>query len=147
MLDAVAPILEVLEQLNSATDSGSEEVELDFEKLTSALEADLTFLGNASTQTSNLRRLKLMEDINKDLVAYTTEQEEHFTAQAPMLFGNEFMKNATEHWEQVKALRKMRDCPSTPGFQKAYSRPGRKKVAVRRTPYNKEARTAPKVQK
>ena len=59
-----------------------------------------------------------MEDINKDLVAYTTEQKEHFTAQAPVLFGNDFMKNATEHWEQVKALRKMRDRSSTLGFHK-----------------------------
>ena len=24
-----------------------------------------------------------------------------------MLFGNKFMKNATEHWEQVKALQKI----------------------------------------
>ena len=88
-----------------------------------------------------------MEDINKDLVPYTMDQEEHFTAQAPMLFGNEFMKNATEHLEQVKALQKMRDHPSTSGFQKAYSRPGKKKITVQRTPYNKEARAAPKVQK
>ena len=48
-----------------------------------------------------------MEDVNKELVTYTTEQEEHFIAQVPMLFGNEFMKNATEHWEQAKALHKM----------------------------------------
>ena len=148
MLDAVGPISEALEQLNIASDNESEEIELDLEKLGSALEAALTFLGNASTQTSNLRRVKLMEDINKELVTYTTEQEEHFTAQAPMLFGNEFMKNATEHWEQVKALRKMRDRPSTSSvFQKSYSCPGKKKVAVRRAPYSKEARSAPKVQK
>ena len=38
-----------------------------------------------------------------------------------MLFGNEFMKNATEHWEQVKALQKMQGRPVTSGFQKAYS--------------------------
>ena len=101
MLDAVGPILEALEQLNIAADSESEEMELDLEKLGStleaALEATLTFLGNASTQTSNLRHVKLIEDINKDLVTYSTEQEDHFTAQAPILFGNEFMKNATEH--------------------------------------------------
>ena len=125
MLDAVGPISEALEQLNIAADSESEEMELDLEKLGSALEAILTFLGNASTQTSNLRHVKLIEDINKDLVTYTTEQEDHFTAQAPILFGNEFMKNATEHWE-VKALWKMRDRPSSLGFQKVYSRPGKK---------------------
>ena len=38
-----------------------------------------------------------MEDINKDLVPFTMEQEAHFTAQVPMLFTPEFMKNVTEH--------------------------------------------------
>ena len=127
MLDAAGLILEALEQLNATTEGNSEEVELDLEKLGATLEAALTFLGNASTQTSNLRRLKLMEDIYKDLVPYTMDQEEHFIAQAPMLFGNQFMKNATEHWEQVKALQKMRDRQSTSAFQKAYSQPGKSK--------------------
>ena len=79
MMDAVDLTLEALEQINFAADSKSEEAELDLEKLGSTLESTLTFLGNASTQTSNHRHLKLMEDINKDLVTYTTEQEEHFT--------------------------------------------------------------------
>ena len=84
MLDAVGPISEVLEQLNSATDSKSKDVKLDFKKLSCTLEAALTFLGNASTQTSNLQCFKLMEDINKDLlVAYTTEQEEHHSPGVP----------------------------------------------------------------
>ena len=147
MLDVAGPISEALEQLNVTTEDDSEEIELDLEKLGATLEVAPTFLGNTSTQTSNLRRLKLMEDINKDLVPYTMDQEEHFIAQAPMLFGNQFMKNATEHWEQVKALRKVRDHPATSGFQKAYSRPGKRKISVWRTPYNKEAGAAPKVQK
>ena len=130
MLGAAGLISEALEQLNVATEGDLEEIELDLEKLGSTLEAALTFLGNTSTQTSNLRRLKLMEDINKDMVPYTMDQEEHFTAQAPMLFGNEFMKNATEHWEQVKALQKMCNHPSTSGFQKVYSQPGKKKITV-----------------
>ena len=149
MLDAVGPISEALEQLNIASNNESAKIELDLEKLGSALEAALTFLGNASTQTSSHRHVKLMEDVNKELVTYTTEQEEHFIAQVPMLFGNEFMKNATEHWEQAKALHKMRDCPltSTLGFQKSYFCPRKKKVAVQRVPYSKEARSAQKVQK
>ena len=67
MLDAVGLISDALEQLNIASDSESDEIELDLEKLGYALDAALTFLGNASTQTSNLRRVKLMEDINKEL--------------------------------------------------------------------------------
>ena len=147
MLDTAGLILKALEQLNATTEDDSEEIELDLEKLRDALEASLTFLGNTSTQTSNMRCLKLMEDINKDLVPYTMDQEKHFIAQAPLLFGNHFMKNAREHWEQVKALWKMRDRSSTSAFQKAYSPPGKRKISVWRTLYNKEARAAPKVQK
>ena len=84
-------------------DSGQVGLGLDLDKLVAALETPLAFIGNASCQTSNLRRQKIMEDINKDLVSYTAEQEEHFTAQAPMLFGQHFMKNATEHWGQGPA--------------------------------------------
>ena len=120
-----------------------EQVELDLEKLGSALEAAMNFLGNASAQTSNLRRQKLMEDINKDLVPYTMEQEEHFMAKAPMLFGPEFTKNASERWEQVKALRKMQEKPTTSAFQKAPYRPLKKKVTyTMRAPYSKDTRPA-----
>ena len=121
MVDTVGPISEALKQLNATTEGDSKEIELDLEKFGYALEAALTLLGNASTQTSNLRHIKLMEDINKNLVLYTMDQEEHFTAQAPMLFRNKFMKNATEHWEQDKALQKIHDHPSMSGYQKAYS--------------------------
>ena len=126
----------------------ADEVEVDLDKLGAAVEAAITFLGNASTQTANLRRQRIMEDINKDLVPYTMEQETHFTAQVPMLFGLEFMKNATEHWDQVKALRRMRVKPAPSGFQNAQFRPGRRKVTTsRRAPYNKDARPVPKAQK
>ena len=90
MLDGIGPTSEALKLLN-AVDNESEVVKLDLnKKLGSALEAALTFLGSTLTQTFNLRCLKLLEDINKDLV----------TSLAPMLFGhelNELIKNATEH--------------------------------------------------
>ena len=144
-LDAVGPLSEALEMINCEEE---DEVEVDLEKLGATLEAAMTFIGNASTQMANLRRQRIMEDINKDLVPFTMEQETHFTAQAPMLFGPEFMKNATEHWDQVKALRRMREKPAPSGFQKAQFRPSRKKVAtIRRSPYNKDARPGPKAQK
>ena len=58
------------------------------------------------------------------------------------------MKNVTEYWDQVKALRRMREKPSPLGFQKAQFHPSRKKlVTVRRNPYNKDAHPGPKVQK
>ena len=114
--------------------SKKEEVELDLDKLGAALEGAMTFIGNASTQVANLRRQRIMEDINKDLVPFTMEQEAHFTAQAPMLFGPEFMKNATDHWDQVKALQKMKEKPSPSVFQKITYCPNKKKFTTRRTP-------------
>ena len=127
--------------------SEQEEVEIDLDKLGAALEGAMTFIGNASTQVANLRRQRLMEDINKDLVPFTMEQEAHFTAQAPMLFGLEFMKNATEHWDQVKALWRMKVKPGPSGFQKATYRPNKKKFTTRRTPYSKDVRPTVKRQK
>ena len=90
VLDAVAAISEALAMINTET----EEFEIDLDKLGAVLEAAMTYLGNASIQTANLRRQRIMEDINKDLVPYTLDQETHFT---PMLFGLEFMKSATEY--------------------------------------------------
>ena len=90
-LDAAGLLSEALEMVD-AVDRDSNQVELDLDKLVAAQETLLAFIGNASCQTSNLRRQKIMEDINKDLISYTAEQEEHFTAQAPMLFGQHFMK-------------------------------------------------------
>lgn len=52
-----------------------DEVEVDLEKLGATLEADMTFIGNTSIQMANLRRQRIMEDINKDLVPFTMEQE------------------------------------------------------------------------
>ena len=67
--------------------SEEEEVELDLDKLGAALQGAMTFIGNASTQVANMRRQRIMEDINKDLVPFTMEQEAHLTTQALMLFG------------------------------------------------------------
>lgn len=79
--------------------------------------------------------------------SYTTEKEEHFTAQGPMLFRNEFMNNVTEHWKQVKALWKMWDRPSISGFQKAYSCLGKEDSVSLEDTVQQRGTSVPKVQK
>ena len=69
-LDAVGPLSEALEMINCKEE---DKVEVDLEKLGATLEAAMTFIGNASTQMANLRRQRIMEDINKDLVPFTME--------------------------------------------------------------------------
>ena len=145
-LDAVGPLSEALEMINCEEEEDKVEVDLDLEKLGATLEATMTLIGNTSTQIANIRRQRIMEDVNKDLVPFTMEQEAHFTVQAPMLFGPEFMKNVTEYWDQVKAFRRMREKPAPSGFQKAQFHPDRKKVAtVRRILYNKDAHPRPRL--
>ena len=86
MLNAMGPLSEALEMIIC------KELKVDLEKLGTILEATMTFIVSTSTQTASLRRLTIMEDINKDLVPFTMEQEAHFTAQVPILFTPEFMK-------------------------------------------------------
>ena len=114
-----------------------EEIELDLHKLGAPLEGAMTFIGNASTQAANLRRQRIMEDIKKDLVPFTMEQEAHFTAQAPMLFGPEFMKNATEHWDQVKVLQRTKIDPVLRVFRRPHTSPARKSLLPEGPPTTK----------
>ena len=66
----------------------------------------LVLLGNASTQFSVYRRTNVLEDFNKDLVSFAEEKEPELRTAAPQLFGSAFTKQADDHLEQVKTLRK-----------------------------------------
>ena len=66
-MDAMGLLWETVEMINGKEDT----VELDLDKLGAALKAAMIFFGNASTQAANLRRQKIMEGINKDLVPFT----------------------------------------------------------------------------
>ena len=54
-----------------------DEVEVNLDKTGASLEATMTFIGNASIQTANLRRQKIVEDINKNLVPFTMDISLH----------------------------------------------------------------------
>ena len=84
--------------------SKKEGVELSLDKLGAALEGAMTFMGNASTQVANLRRQRIMEGILIRTLSPWGEAGRSMTAQVPMLFRPEFMKNATQHWDQVTLI-------------------------------------------
>ena len=65
----------------------------------------LYLMGNAYQHTSQERRQKLVLKMNPSL-KFMAENNKNFTTLAPMLFREEFAKQATTTVEQVKAMKK-----------------------------------------
>ena len=95
-LDAVGPLMSILEKLNSS------DAKIDADEVGYAVESAVMLLGNASA----LRRQKILKEYNKDLLSFAQDREEEFTKAAPQLFGAQFPKDAADHLEQVAALRR-----------------------------------------
>ena len=71
-LDAVGPLTGILESINGGTELAIKEVE-------SAVKAALTFLGNASSRCTSIRRQGVLQDYNKDLMSFAAESDELFS--------------------------------------------------------------------
>ena len=76
-----------------------------------AVETALTLLANASTQVSAVRRTKILEDYNKELVPFVAAKERDWTSGAPRLFRPNFLKEATDYLQQLQLLRKAKEKP------------------------------------
>ena len=113
MLDAVRPLTDIIEKLNSG------ESEIDADKVGYAVESTIMLIGNASSQMSVLQRQKILEEYNRDLLSFAHDREDEFTKAAPQLFGAQFPKDAADHLEQVAALRRTKSSASNQGFRKA----------------------------
>ena len=80
--------------------------ELTPEKAVSAAQTALYLMGNAHQQTAQERRKKLILKLNPSL-KFMAEDAKSFSSAAPMLFGEEFAKQAMATVEQVKAMKKL----------------------------------------
>ena len=100
-LDAVGPLSGLLEKVNTGT-------EISIEDMEGAVKAALTFIGNASSQCTSLRRTGILEEYNKDLVSFGQESAELFASATNTLFGPSFPEKAAEHIKQLQTLRQAR---------------------------------------
>jgi len=91
----VAPLAALLE----STEVG----ELTLEKVVSAIR---TAMGNSHQQMAQEQRKKLILKLNPSL-KIMTEDSKSFVSLTPMLFGEEFAKQATTTVDQVKAMKKL----------------------------------------
>ena len=74
--------------------------------MVASAQAALYLMGNAHQQMAQERRKKLLLKLNPSL-KFMAEDKKNFESAAPMLFGEEFAKAATDRVEQVKAMKKI----------------------------------------
>jgi len=100
MLDALAPLTEVMEQFNSEAEEVSSKV------MAKTVEDAIKLLGNASSQMSSLCQTWVLQEYNKELVAWAQHGEDKFIEEAPAMFGPNFPRDITEYSDQVTSLKK-----------------------------------------
>ena len=96
-LDATAPLTAIIET--------AEEGKLTPELAVSAAQTALVLMGNAHQHMAQERRKRLLMNLNPALKSMAND-EKSFKNAAPMLFGDEFAKLATERVDQLKAISK-----------------------------------------
>ena len=111
VLDPVGPLVQLLE--------GTREGTLTKEAAESAITAAITFVGNASSHISKLRRKKVLKELNPDLQDLAGD-DTLFKVAAPKLFGTGFEKTLKERAEAMKLLKGAR--PPQKGAQKQFFR-------------------------
>ena len=68
-----------------------------YNQIGEAVETALTLLANASLQISEVRRTRVLEEYNKELLPFATAKECDWASAAPCLFGPNFLKEATDY--------------------------------------------------
>ena len=97
LLDSLAPLTMLLEAHHRGDESDPKDV-------VRAVKAAVELIGNANAHMSNLRRVKVIGDINKALLPLVGD-DINFVEAPPLLFGTEFAQKGKEMVDQVKAMR------------------------------------------
>ena len=105
VLEAVGPLSQLLEAIND------EDPQISMDQIGEAVETALTLLANASLHISEVRRTKVFEEYNKELLPFATAKERDWASGAPRLFGPNFLKEATDYLQQLQLLRKAKEKP------------------------------------
>ena len=105
MLEAVGPLSQLLEAVND------NEPQVSMDQIGEAVETAITLLANASGQVSAVRRARVLEDYNKELLPFAAAKERNWASAAPHLFGSNFLKEATDYLQQLQLLRKAKEKP------------------------------------
>ena len=98
VLDAVGPLTSLLERKQAG--------QLTTEAAANAAQLALRFLENAHANIATERRRRVMSHLNTDLRPLV-EEADRFRTAAPYLFGKDFEKEAKEHVDSLRSMRKL----------------------------------------
>ena len=115
--DALSPLSKLLERLNK------DDTDISTDQVGYAVESAITLLGNTFAQISMLRRQKVLEEYNKELLTFAQGREMEFLKAAPELFGPKFPHDATEHLDQLAALQKAKSSSNSTGSSSVFWMP------------------------
>ena len=114
ILEAVGPLSQLLEAVNDPNS------DVTMDQIGDAVETAITLIANASNKTSLMRRTRVLEEYNKELVTFASAGERDWTSAAPRLFGPNFLKEAADYLQHLQLIRKVKQ-PSQ-GFRQPPSR-------------------------
>ena len=109
ILEAIGPLSQLLEAVNNPNP------QLTMDQIWDAVETAITLLANASNKTSLMRRTKILEEYNKELVSFAAAQERDWASAALCLFGPNFLKEAADYLQNLQLIRKVKQPPQ--GFR------------------------------
>ena len=102
ILEAVGPLSQLLEAVNNPN------LDVTMDQIGDAVETAITLIANASNKTSLMRRTKVLEEYNKELVTFASAGERDWTSAAPRLFGPNFLKEAADYLQHLQLIRKVK---------------------------------------
>ena len=83
-------------------------------QISEAVETAITLLANASNTLSLMRKARVLDEYNKELVTFAAEKERNWAAAAPRLLGPNFLKEAADHLQTVQMVRKVKQQSQPP---------------------------------
>ena len=111
LLEPIGPLTQLLEAVNDP------DPQVSMDQIGEAVETAITLLANASNKLSLMRRTRVLEEYNKELVAFAAEKERNWAVAAPRLFGPNFLKEAADHLQTLQMVRKVKQPQSQQNFR------------------------------
>ena len=102
LLEAIGLLIQLLEAVNNPP----------MDQIGEALATAITLLANASNKMSLMRRIRIPEEYNKELVPFAAAKETDWASAAPRLLGLNSLKEAADYLQQLQLVRKVKEKPA-----------------------------------
>ena len=120
----MGPLSQLLEAVNDL------DPQVTMGQIGEAVETAVTLLANASNKMSLMRRTKILEEYNKELVPFAAAKERDWASAMPRLFGPNFLKEAADYLQQLQLVWKVKDIPAPVFRQAPHQAGGEQRVAI-----------------